>query len=248
MIRMQVLDAKNIRFRELNQSIRNMLGSGQEELHLKNVAGQRYIANGLSGNHRIFIEGIPGNDMAAYMDGPEVIVKGNAQDAIGNTMNRGRVIVHGNAGDTAGYAMRDGEIYIRGNTGYRVGIHMKEYNSKKPVIVIGGSAGDFLGEYMAGGTIIVLGLDIGEGEEIAGNFCGTGMHGGKIYIRGHIEPHRLGKEVSAVEADIFDMESIKEYIERFSQYFEVDCGFIMDKKFTKLYACNKRPYGNLYTH
>lgn len=34
---------------------------------------------------------------------------------------------------------------------------MKAYQDKQPVIVIGGRAGSFLGEYQAGGTILVLG-------------------------------------------------------------------------------------------
>ena len=55
--------------------------------------------------------------------------------------------------------MRGGEIYVKGNVGWRSGIHMKSYLEKFPVIVIGGKAGDFLGEYMAGGIIILLGLD-----------------------------------------------------------------------------------------
>ena len=36
---------------------------------------------------------------------------------------------------------------------------MKEYKNLRPAIVIGGCAGSFLGEYMAGGIIIILGLD-----------------------------------------------------------------------------------------
>lgn len=244
---MQVLDATNINFRDLNRNIKDILKSGLSEIIVKNVTGQRYIADGISGRHRLFIEGIPGNDMASYMDGPEVIVSGNAQDAVANTMNSGRVIIHGNAGDTAGYAMRGGEIYIRGNVGYRVGIHMKEYDEKKPVIVIGGKAGDFLGEYMAGGIIILLGLDAQQ-EEIAGNFCGTGMHGGAIYIRGSLEPQKLGKEVRSSEVNDKDIDLIRKYVERFSQYFNVDCSSIMGSQFTKLYAHNKRPYGNLYAY
>jgi len=39
---------------------------------------------------------------------------------------------------------------------------MKEYGGRKPIIVIGGKAGGFLGEYMAGGIMLVLGLN---GEE-----------------------------------------------------------------------------------
>ena len=35
---------------------------------------------------------------------------------------------------------------------------------KIPVMVIGGGAGSFLGEYQAGGVIIVLGLEAGNGN------------------------------------------------------------------------------------
>ena len=55
--------------------------------------------------------------------------------------------------------MRSGKIFIKGDVGYRVGIHMKAYENLYPVIIIGGTAQDFLGEYMAGGLLIVLGLN-----------------------------------------------------------------------------------------
>ena len=57
---------------------------------------------------------------------------------------------------------------------------MKAYRTQRPVIVIGGRAGSFLGEYQAGGLIVVLGESNGP---IVGNFCGTGMHGGEILLR-----------------------------------------------------------------
>jgi len=95
---------------------------------------------------------------------------GNAQDATGDTMNDGTIYIHGNSGDVCGYAMRGGKIFIRDNAGYRTGIHMKQYKEKKPVIVIGGTAGSFLGEYLAGGIIIVLGLN-SEDTVPVGDFC-----------------------------------------------------------------------------
>lgn len=245
---MGIIDAKGLYFQELNRTIKDMLKSNQTEVCIKNVEGQRYIGDGIQGNYKIVIEGTPGNDMAAYMDGPEIIVKGNAQDAMANTMNSGRVIVHGNAGDAAGYAMRGGEIYIKGNVGYRVGIHMKEYLEKKPVMVIGGKAGDFLGEYMAGGIIILLGINISDDEQLAGNFCGTGMHGGAIYLRGNVEPCRLGKEVKLTQTDDVDLKIIESYVKRFCDYFGYSYDSIMKKQFMKLNAYNKRPYGNLYAY
>ena len=96
--------------------------------------------------------------MGAYLNGAELIVHGNAQDAVGDTMNDGLIAVNGNIGDAAGYAMRGGKIFVKGDAGYRAGIHMKEYKEKIPVMIIGGRAGSFLGEYQAGGVIVVLGM------------------------------------------------------------------------------------------
>ena len=43
----------------------------------------------------IEIHGTPGNGLGAYLDGAEIIVHGNAQDAVGDTANDGRIIVYG---------------------------------------------------------------------------------------------------------------------------------------------------------
>jgi len=77
-------------------------------------------------------------------------------------------------------SMSGGSIYVKDHVGYRVGVHMKGYGTRQPVIVIGGTAEDFLGEYMAGGMIILLGLNV---EEHRMKFIGSGMHGGVIYVR-----------------------------------------------------------------
>lgn len=105
MKRMEI-DAKNLHYRDLNDQIHQSLGHGAKEILLRNVNGQRYIGNGIRGNLKISIEGVPGNDLAAFMDGPSIIVNSNAQDAVGNTMNSGKVVIHGHAGDVLGYGMR----------------------------------------------------------------------------------------------------------------------------------------------
>jgi len=96
------------------------------------------------------------------MDGCELVVNANAQDAAGNTMNSGKIVIHGDARDLIGYSMRGGKIFIRGSVGYRVGIHMKSYKEQVPALVIGGTAKDFLGEYMAGGIVALLGLNLAQ--------------------------------------------------------------------------------------
>ena len=143
--------------------------------------GQRYIGAGQS-EGTIILNEVPGNALGAYLDGANIIVNCSAQDATGDTMNAGEITIHGSTGDAAGYAMRGGAIYVQGDAGYRAGIHMKEYKEKVPVLVIGGRTGSFLGEYQAGGIIIVLGIG-SEDRQPVGNFCGTGMHGGRIYLR-----------------------------------------------------------------
>ena len=245
---MRVVDAAGIYYSELNRTIKDYLRDGENEIVLKNVNGQRYIGDGITGSQRITIDGIPGNDLAAFMNGLEIIVNGNTQDAVANTMNDGKIIIHGNAGDTLGYALRGGEVFVKGNVGYRVGIHMKEYKEKKPAIIIGGKAGDFLGEYMAGGIILLLGLNLEDGDQMLGNYCGTGMHGGVIYIRGEVESYKLGKEVKIVSVNDEDMNIIKIYVERYVRYFGFGYEYIMNKGFTKLIPYNKRPYGNLYAY
>jgi len=87
-----------------------------------------------------------------------IVVHGNGQDSIGNTMNSGEIIAHRHAGDTLGLAARGGTIRVRDAARCRAGIHMKEYGERPPLIVIGGTAQDFMGEYMAAGILVVLGL------------------------------------------------------------------------------------------
>jgi len=241
---MKTINASGIYYRDLNEIIKELVRSGEDIINLKNVNGQRYIGDNLSGTTKINIEGTPGNDMAAFMDGLTIEVFGNGQDAIGNTMNDGNIIIHGHAGDVIGYGMRGGTIYIKDSVGYRVGIHMKEYKDKVPVIVIGGSAGDFFGEYMAGGCMIVLNLK--NDENIVGEYCGTGMHGGVIYLRGDVEDYKLGKEVIKEKIDDKDYAFIQKYVENFCQYFDYDFQKIMNHSFVKLHPIGKRPYGNMY--
>lgn len=242
------IDAKGMHYKQLNELIHQAVAAGKTDITLDNVNGQRYIAAGLSGKIRFTINGVPGNDLAAFMDGPAIVVNSNAQDGIGNTMNAGKIVVCGDVGDIAGHAMRGGKIYIRGNAGYRIGIHMKSYKSLYPVVIIGGKTGDFLGEYMAGGLIIVLGLDKKANEDIAGNYCGTGMHGGTIYIRGKIKEYQLGKEVKTFETDKQDLKTIKNYLREYCQDLFLDLRKLLQEKFIKLTPFTHRPYGKIYAY
>lgn len=242
------IDAEGVYYRDLNQRIREALAKGEKEIRVKNVNGQYYIGDGLRERATIILEGVPGNDLAAFMDGPTVIVKANAQDNIANTMNAGKIVIHGNAGDVLGYGMRGGVLHVRGNVGYRVGIHMKGVKRQTPAIIVGGTAGDFFGEYMAGGVLILLGLDTNAGSPLVGDYLGTGMHGGVIYIRAEVDKKICGAEVGVLDIDDDDMKTLKEYLAPYCKDFDLQLEDVMKKGFKKLLPVSLRPYGNLYAY
>lgn len=232
--------AGGMHYSALNAAVR---ASQENNIEIMNCVGQRYIGAGLSERH-IFIHGTPGNALGAYLNGAEVRIDGNVQEATGDTMNAGVIEVHGSAGDATGYAMRGGKIFIEGDVGYRCGIHMKAYRDNKPAIVIGGKAGSFLGEYLAGGTIVVLG---GDGDEqTVGNFCGTGMHGGEIWVKAGKLPATLPPQVRADRVNRLPChieKLVKEWCEKFGKKAFIDTG----TEFFRLTPDSANPYKRLYT-
>ncbi len=240
------LDAAGLHYKDLNNRLREIARANLRTIELHNIYGQRYIGTSLKGNFEISISGTPGNDLGAFMDGPRIHVYGNAQDGCGNTMNSGEIIVHGSAGDIPGYAMRGGRLFIQGNVGYRAGIHMKEYGDQRPSMVIGGTAGDFLAEYMAGGIIVLLGLNLEEGQVHRSLHVGTGMHGGRIYVHGKVAD--LGREAVVEELTDDDLSILRPLVTDFSKYFGYDSKALLSLKFSKISPSSERPYGRLYAY
>ncbi len=242
------IDAKGVYYKELNEEIREALARGEKRIELVHVNGQRYIGGGIRGDGvTISVNGVPGNDLATFMNGPTVVVNNNAQDGCGNTMNAGKIIVHGDAGDVLGYGMRGGSVFIKGDVGYRVGIHMKAYEMQVPVLVAGGIARDFLGEYMAGGIVVVLGMKQ-NGQSAVGSWVGTGMHGGKIYVRGTVEDHQLGREVKPFELTEEDRTELEGILAEYCDDMGVDLNEVKSKPFVKLIPFSYRPYGKMYAY
>lgn len=235
-----LFNARGLDHKTLNQKVR----LSDIEVTISECCGQRFIAAGMKDKH-IMINGIPGNALGAYLDGATIEVNGNAQDAVGDTMNDGKIIIHGSIGDAAGYAMRGGKIYIQGDAGYRAGIHMKAYEDKVPVMIIGGKAGSFLGEYQAGGIIVVLGMSHNE-RRIVGNFPCTGMHGGKIILRGNADNIAFPKNVCVKSATDDDIESIRSELTEFCKEFGCDIEEIINSEFTIVTPDSKNPYKQMY--
>lgn len=237
-----IIDASNnMHFQALNEQVR----MAEKSVTIKNCCGQRYIAAGMN-NKNITVNGTPGNALGAYLDGAKITVNGNAQDAVGDTMNEGKIIINGNVGDAAGYAMRGGVMYIRGTAGYRAGIHMKQYKDKKPVIIIGEQVGSFLGEYLAGGIIAVLNLS--NAEYCTGHFTGTGMHGGKIFLRAKNEPRSLPKQVLCEKATDEDINELLPHLKDYCKTFKLSVDDVLSENFFVLLPNASNPYKKMYTN
>lgn len=237
---MELICAKGLEHRELNDALR----SAHQPCRIEACLGQRFIASGMD-NIDLTIQGTPGNALGAYLNGGCITVLGNAQDAVGDTMNEGTIIVHGSIGDAAGYAMRGGRIYVRGNAGYRAGIHMKAYQDKIPLMIIGGRAGSFLGEYQAGGVIVVLNLDAPR-EKCVGYFPCTGMHGGKMFLRSACSGVVFPKQVSVRPASDEDMLELRSYTAQYCSLFDLDQEEVLSSPFTVVTPDSSNPYRQMY--
>ena len=235
-----LVQARELDYRSLNEALRRSEGA----VTLEDCCGQRFIGVGMS-DKEITISGVPGNALGAYLNGAAITVMANAQDAVGDTMNAGRIIIHGNIGDAAGYAMRGGKIFVKGNAGYRAGIHMKAYEDKIPVMVIGGTAGSFLGEYQAGGVIVVLGLGAKDGN-IVGSFPCTGMHGGKMFLRSDCRDIAFPSQVTARPAGEADLAELRAHLDEYCSVFSYDVEEVLAAPFTVVTPDSKNPYKQMY--
>lgn len=236
---MLAIEAKGMDFQSLGRRLRETEG----DVRITNCLGQRFIGAGMKAR-RVELHGVPGNALGAYLDGAEIEVFGNAQDAVGDTMNAGTIVIHGSIGDTAGYAMRGGAIFVEGDAGYRAGIHMKEYQSHLPVLVVGGRAGSFLGEYQAGGLIIVLGL--GSEGPIVRNYPCTGMHGGKLFLRSDCRDVLWPEQVTARPASAEDLGELEPWLRRWCGYFGRDPAELLAGPFTVVTPDSRNPYRQMY--
>jgi glutamate synthase domain-containing protein 3 len=239
------IDARDLHYTPLNQKIREAIAHGKKEIVIDNVLGQRFIGDGLRGDGvTITVNGVPGGDLGMFMSGPTIVVKGNADHAPGNTMDKGALFIHGSAVDAVAHSMRGGRVFVRDNIGYRGGIHMKQYKEKRPILVVGGSARAFLGEYMAGGLLIVLGLG---GSTVAERGIGSGIHGGEIYIRGKVDDSHLGVGAKQSPATAEQRTAIRPVIEEFAKTFGIDAATLLASEFTRIAPSSARPFANKYT-
>lgn len=234
-----VIQTKQMDTRSINDKIAR---TREKEVQLQDVLGQRYLGNASHGKY-IRIYGTAGNGLGSFLEGSTIEVFGNAQEACGDTMNEGTILIHGHCGDAAGYGMRGGRLFVRDNCGSRCGIHMKAYQDKQPVIVIGGCAKSFLGEYISGGTIVVLNRH--NEAQCVGKYCGNGAHGGCIYLRMEdCKEMGFSQNEAVPVTDAQELANLKDLLQEYEDVMNIPLPDEMH--FYKIAMQSKNPYEKYY--
>ncbi|MBR9981871.1 MAG: FAD-dependent oxidoreductase, partial [Desulfatitalea sp.] len=118
-------------------------------------------------------------------------------------------------------AMAQGKVYVAGNIGAR-GMTMTKHNPRfaAPELWVLGSAGDYFGEFMAGGIAVICGHKPQNRPNVLGYRPLVGMVGGKVFFRG---PHRGFSQTDAILVPIDDdtwqwlSDGLKQYLRHIGQ-------------------------------
>ncbi len=204
------INGERVDSRILEEQIQEAVVGGHRRLHI-NAYGQHGIGGRLwrSGDDKIYlkISGQPGQRVGS-MGFPNTFIEilGPASDDTGWLNAGARIVVHGNAGNGTANAMAQGKIYVDGNIGAR-GMTMTKHNPRfaPPELWVLGSAGDYFGEFMAGGVAVICGYEAQNPEKILGYRPFVGMVGGQVFFHGPLEDFsRHDARLAAIGDDQWD--------------------------------------------
>jgi glutamate synthase domain-containing protein 2/formylmethanofuran dehydrogenase subunit C len=196
---MAIIDLSKLTVRTANEVIKGH-GANHRDVEIINPDAKHYIGVGLVNPIRLTIRGSAGYFCGGLTDGPRIEVERNTSWGVGDNMLAGSIVVGGNAGAIAGEALRGGEIVIRGNMGSRAGQVMK-----KGTLCCCGHSSFMAGYMMYGGRMIILGD--------SGHKVGEDMAGGEIFVGGRIDS--LGHDAMLCDPSVEDLDSIREFLERY---------------------------------
>ena len=103
-----------------------------------------------------------------------------------------------------------------------------------------------MGEYQAGGTLIVLGGHTNH-KPIVGNFCGTGMHGGEILLRCDALDAALPAQVKAERIQGPESEEAVSLVKEWCARFGKDEAPYLTATYYRLTPNAENPYRQMYT-
>ena len=180
---MAKLDASKLSLRELNVGLKEAAQRG-ENITVTNPGARHNMGVCILHHCQITFEGSVGYYCASMLDGPEVLVKGNAGWGFGEHLISGSVRLKEHASLAAGASIKGGEVIIEGDVGSRGGISMKG-----GLLAVGGNAGYLTGFIAQKGNIIVCG-DVGDA-------VGDSMYETLIYVGGSVAS--VGTDARLVE-------------------------------------------------
>jgi len=166
------VDLAAITVRELNQRL-HQLEPGASSWRVTNPNGAHSIAVGLDSEAEVEIDGHVGYYCAGMNKLATVRVRGNCGPGVAENVMSGKVVVDGDASQAAGASGRGGLLVIRGSASARCGISLKGMD-----IVVHGSIGH-AGAFMAQRGTVLVGGDAGED-------LGDSIYEARLYVRGKV--------------------------------------------------------------
>ena len=61
-----------------------------QEIEVVHINGQRYLGCGWKNSKTLILRGTAGNNLGAFAEGPHIVLYGNGQEGVGNTMSEDR--------------------------------------------------------------------------------------------------------------------------------------------------------------
>ncbi|MCP4022130.1 MAG: NAD(P)-binding protein, partial [Desulfobacteraceae bacterium] len=185
-------DGKRIPSRILEEMIQEHVELGRRKIEIDALGqhgiGGRLWKAGTEETH-IRITGQSGQRAGSLgYPNTKIEIMGPASDDIGWLNAGSQIIVHGNASNGVMNGAAQGKVFIAGNIGAR-GMTMTKRNPRfePPELWILGTAGDYFGEFMAGGIAVICGLGTAHETPAIGYRPFVGMVGGKAFFRGKIQ-------------------------------------------------------------
>lgn len=201
-------EEKRIPSRVLEEIIHQQIRGGHRNLEIEafgqhGIGGRLWDAGTDAVNIRII--GHSGQRTGSLGSAATCIeIMGPASDDLGWLNAGARIVVHGHASNGVMNGAAQGQVFVGGSIGAR-GMTMTKHNPRfdPPELWVLGTAGDYFGEFMAGGIAVVCGQGSQPGDQVLGYRPLVGMVGGKVFVRGNAQgfSKKDAKQVALTEDD-----------------------------------------------
>lgn len=199
-----VKDNKRLPSRVVEEIVLKEINRGRRKLEIEAFGqhgiGGRIWRTGEEPVH-IMITGHSGQRTGSLgFPGTRIEVMGPGSDDVGWLNAGAEIVVHGHVSNGTMNGAAQGKVFIAGSIGAR-GMTMTKHNPRfdPPELWVMGSAGDYFGEFMAGGTTVICGYGMHKRSDVIGYRPFVGMVGGRAFVRGRVS------DISEKDAKIVPM-------------------------------------------